>query len=264
MQTQIAVAPRRSRPARSGTAQGDRQKRLLDLPPKIERLLTLKPDHAYAEGLAEQVRSRLTDAAEKRLADYRYDEALQLLDHVAPDCRSPRSGRTSAAGGGVGVAELRSPQRPGRSTRRLWRSPSGCGGRRPATPEPRNCARKCNAEPSRPKSKGNGRRSPRRVRRKRRRWASPSKGSPPSAASPAPQSVSRRIGTAALPRPLCRRLRPGAGRTETGCAAGQFAGRRAAGHVEPGFAHHPIARRPACLGARPRHERTEGREALVE
>ena len=67
-----------------------REKRLFDLPPRIERVLTLKPDHPYAKELAEQVWSRLTEAVEKRLADYRHDEALQLLDRVAPNCGSPR------------------------------------------------------------------------------------------------------------------------------------------------------------------------------
>jgi type IV pilus assembly protein PilM len=67
------------------------EKRLLDLPALIERLLTLKPDHAHAKELAEQVRSRLVDAAEKRLAEHGYDDALQLLDQIAPHCRSPRS-----------------------------------------------------------------------------------------------------------------------------------------------------------------------------
>ena len=61
-----------------------REKRLFDLPPRIERVLALKPDHVYAKELAEQVWSRLSDAAETRLADYRHDEALQLLDRVAP------------------------------------------------------------------------------------------------------------------------------------------------------------------------------------
>jgi type IV pilus assembly protein PilM len=67
------------------------EKRLLDLPATIERLLTLKPDHAYAKKLAEQVRSCLVDAAQKRMAEYRYDDAVQLLDRIAPHSRSPRS-----------------------------------------------------------------------------------------------------------------------------------------------------------------------------
>ena len=67
-----------------------REKRLFDLPPRIERVLTLKPDHPYAKELAEQVWSRLTEAVEKRLADYRHDKALQLLDRVVPNCGSPR------------------------------------------------------------------------------------------------------------------------------------------------------------------------------
>ncbi len=66
------------------------QKRLFDLPPRIERVLALKPDHRYAKQLAEQVSACLTEAVEKRLADCRHDEALQLLDRVAGNCPSPR------------------------------------------------------------------------------------------------------------------------------------------------------------------------------
>jgi type IV pilus assembly protein PilM len=67
-----------------------REKRLFDLPPRIERMLALKPDHVYAKQLAEQVWSRVGDAVEKRLAEHRHDEALQLVDRVSPNCRSPR------------------------------------------------------------------------------------------------------------------------------------------------------------------------------
>jgi Tfp pilus assembly PilM family ATPase len=68
-----------------------RERRLLDLPALIDRLLALKPDHAYAKGLAEQVRTRLIDAAEKQFAAHCYDETLQLLEPIAADLRSPRA-----------------------------------------------------------------------------------------------------------------------------------------------------------------------------
>ena len=67
------------------------EKRLLDVLPSIERLLMLKPDHAFATELAEQVRDRLIHLAERRLAEYCQDEALQLLDRIPPHCRSPKS-----------------------------------------------------------------------------------------------------------------------------------------------------------------------------
>jgi type IV pilus assembly protein PilM len=66
------------------------EKRLFDLPPRIERMLALKPDHSYAKELGGQVWGRLTEAVEKRLADYHHDEAMQLLDRVEPNCGSPR------------------------------------------------------------------------------------------------------------------------------------------------------------------------------
>jgi Tfp pilus assembly PilM family ATPase len=67
------------------------EKRLLDLPAAIERLLVLKPDHAHAKKLASQLQSCLTSAANKRAASHRYDEALKLLDALAPLGVSPRS-----------------------------------------------------------------------------------------------------------------------------------------------------------------------------
>jgi type IV pilus assembly protein PilM len=67
------------------------QRRLLDLPALLERLLSIKPDHPYAGPLAEQVRKQLVDAAERQLAAHRYDEALGLLEQIAPHLRSPQS-----------------------------------------------------------------------------------------------------------------------------------------------------------------------------
>lgn len=60
-----------------------RHKRLLELPPRIERLLVLKPDHVYAINVAGQVRKRLVAAAKKMLAEHRYDQALHLLDQIS-------------------------------------------------------------------------------------------------------------------------------------------------------------------------------------
>ena len=68
-----------------------REKRLLDLPALVERLLAIKPDHAFARPLAEQVRKQLVDAAEKQLSAHRYDEALRVLEEIAPHLRSPQS-----------------------------------------------------------------------------------------------------------------------------------------------------------------------------
>ncbi len=67
------------------------EKRLLDLPPRIEQLLTLKPDHAYARALAGRVQERLAAAAEKKLAERHYDAALRLLERIGPHGATPRS-----------------------------------------------------------------------------------------------------------------------------------------------------------------------------
>lgn len=66
-----------------------RGNRLLDLLPRIERLLAIKPDHAYAQGLSGKVQRHLVAAAEKRLAKHQYDEAKHLIEQIAPDVRTP-------------------------------------------------------------------------------------------------------------------------------------------------------------------------------
>ena len=68
-----------------------RQNRFLDLPPKIERLLVLKPDHAYGRQLAGKVQQHLVEAAEKCLAEHQYDQALGLLEQIAPHVRTERA-----------------------------------------------------------------------------------------------------------------------------------------------------------------------------
>lgn len=66
-----------------------RGNRVLDLLPRIERLLAIKPDHAYAQGLSEKVQRHLVAAAEKRLAKHQYDEAKHLIEQIASEARTP-------------------------------------------------------------------------------------------------------------------------------------------------------------------------------
>lgn len=64
------------------------ENRVLAMPSMIERLLELRPDHIYAKQLGAQVHQRLIAAAEKRLSQQRFDEALQLIEKIAPHLRS--------------------------------------------------------------------------------------------------------------------------------------------------------------------------------
>jgi type IV pilus assembly protein PilM len=59
------------------------QKRLLELPPRIELLLALKPDHPYARSVAAKVQKKFVAAAKKMRAEHRYDQALRLLDQIS-------------------------------------------------------------------------------------------------------------------------------------------------------------------------------------
>jgi type IV pilus assembly protein PilM len=68
-----------------------REKRLVDLPSRIDRLLTLNRNHAYAKRLAGQVQQCLIDGAKKRLALHDYDQASRLLEQVAPASRTPEN-----------------------------------------------------------------------------------------------------------------------------------------------------------------------------
>ena len=68
-----------------------RQKRVLDLLPRIEQLLQLKPDHGYARKLAEQTQEYMNKLVEKKLAEHRYGEALELAERIAPAIRTPRT-----------------------------------------------------------------------------------------------------------------------------------------------------------------------------
>ena len=68
-----------------------RKNRLLALMPSIERLLTLMPAHAYGKALAEKVQRRIVDGAAKCLGDHHYDQALRLLEQIAPHVRTPQA-----------------------------------------------------------------------------------------------------------------------------------------------------------------------------
>ena len=50
--------------------------------PKIARLLELKPTHAQARQLAEQIQKQFTQTARAKIAEYRYEEAARLLRKV--------------------------------------------------------------------------------------------------------------------------------------------------------------------------------------
>ena len=95
LRTQIAERQREIGALTEEVRNAVREQRLLDLPPRIERLLALKPDHAYARSVAGQVQKRLVTAAKKMLAEHRYDQAQHLLNQIsvwadAPDFQQLR------------------------------------------------------------------------------------------------------------------------------------------------------------------------------
>ncbi len=62
-------------------------KQYLDLAPKIQRLLVIKPDAENIRKLADQVRDRLLVAARKQLAGHEYKKAAGLMARI-PECAS--------------------------------------------------------------------------------------------------------------------------------------------------------------------------------
>jgi type IV pilus assembly protein PilM len=64
-------------------------KRLDGMLPKIERLLTLQPEHAQAQQLARQIQTHLCRAAKDLLAKHQYEKAKQLLEQVPESVRAP-------------------------------------------------------------------------------------------------------------------------------------------------------------------------------
>jgi type IV pilus assembly protein PilM len=83
MRTQIAEQQQNVNTLTEELQTAVQQKRLLELPALVERLLALKPDHNYARSVAAQVQKRLVAAAKKMLAEHRYDQALRLLDQIS-------------------------------------------------------------------------------------------------------------------------------------------------------------------------------------
>ncbi len=65
-------------------------KRLDGVLPKIERLLSLKPDHARARQLAARIQDHLCHGAEKLAAERQFEKALQWLEQVPAALRSER------------------------------------------------------------------------------------------------------------------------------------------------------------------------------
>lgn len=64
--------------------EGLSENRRFDLLPKIGRLLALKPDHAQALQLAQDIRDQICKSAKKMLIEHRYDEARLQLEAI-PD-----------------------------------------------------------------------------------------------------------------------------------------------------------------------------------
>lgn len=58
------------------------EKRTWDLLPKIERLLTLKPDHTKAQELAIQLRDQFIKLAKSKLKQHTYEEAIAALEQI--------------------------------------------------------------------------------------------------------------------------------------------------------------------------------------
>jgi type IV pilus assembly protein PilM len=56
--------------------------------PKLERLVTLRPDHKQAIGIAEQLRDNLVKLAKRDLVAHRYRDALDQLEHIPSFVRS--------------------------------------------------------------------------------------------------------------------------------------------------------------------------------
>jgi Tfp pilus assembly PilM family ATPase len=59
--------------------------------PKLDRLLALKPDHATARKLAEQLREQLVAKARRALAEHQYDAAVAALGAIPTALESPET-----------------------------------------------------------------------------------------------------------------------------------------------------------------------------
>ena len=65
------------------------EKRTADLLPKIQRLLTLKPNHAQAIQIAEQLRDGLVKQAKRYFTAHRYQECIDQLEQIPSFVRNP-------------------------------------------------------------------------------------------------------------------------------------------------------------------------------
>lgn len=63
-------------------------KRTSELFPKLERLMALKPDHGQVQKLAAHLRDQILAAANKRLGDHLYADALKLLEQIPAFARN--------------------------------------------------------------------------------------------------------------------------------------------------------------------------------
>jgi type IV pilus assembly protein PilM len=63
-------------------------RRSSELFPKLERMLSLKPDHAQAQKLGTQLRDQVLAAATKRLNEHLYADALKLLEQMPAFARN--------------------------------------------------------------------------------------------------------------------------------------------------------------------------------
>ena len=72
-------------------------KRAWDLAPKLDRLLALRPDHAQARQLAEQLRERSVKIAAARLAEHQFQEALDRLAQIPQAVRNEEMEKLQSA-----------------------------------------------------------------------------------------------------------------------------------------------------------------------
>lgn len=81
---------------RDGIREAAKQNRLFDLSMKIDRLLALKPHNEQAKRLAGQLSGRLLRAAQTKISEHDYGEAVSLLDQVPSAERAPKVEKLAA------------------------------------------------------------------------------------------------------------------------------------------------------------------------
>ncbi len=88
---ELSARQQEIRTLRQSLGEGIRAKRVLEILPTVERLLVLQPGDAEAATLADRIRKHLFAAAEKALAEYRYDDALAMLEQLGGQIGGPRA-----------------------------------------------------------------------------------------------------------------------------------------------------------------------------